>query len=429
MQERREFLKALGLFAGSSLVLSSLPWLEPLKAAGQIKEDEAIPVRIGIIGTGSRAMYLMNFIREIPGVEIAALCDDYKPNLDAALQFTGGKAKTFSDYRKLLEEKTLDAVMVTTPLHLHASITVDALNAGKHVFCEKSMAKTYAQCMDMLQAHYRTGKILQIGHQRMFDIRFLRGINWIHSGRIGKVTQIKAFWHRNNDWRRPVPDSSLERRINWRLYKEYSCGLMTELASHHLQVANWVLKARPLSAMGSGSINYWKDGREVYDSVNCIYNYPDGVKVIYDSLISNKKYGMGVQAMGPLGTVEMEAGKIFSENPEPAPGILQLINQIEKGVFEAVPLGGPSWVPESPNTDKGKYLVDRMVQTDGSDIELEAFVQSVRDKKIVPGLAEQGFFAGVATLMGQEAMETGSLVNWPKECEIPYAAPIPGLHN
>jgi predicted dehydrogenase len=424
MQNRREFLKAFSAFAGTSLVLSSLPWLDPLRAAASGNGQTNGLVRLGIIGTGSRAMYLMEFLKDMPEVEISALCDDYSPHLQDALKFTGGNAKTFSDYRKLLEIKEIDAVIIAVPLHLHASVTIDALRAGKHVFCEKSMAKTTAECLAMLQSHYATGKILHIGHQRMFDIRFLRGMDWIHSGKVGNVTQIRAFWHRNNNWRREVPDPSLERRINWRLYKEYSCGLMTELASHHLQVANWALGAHPLSAIGTGCINYWKDGREVYDSVNCIYSYPGDVKMIYDSLISNKKYGMEVQVMGPLGTVEMEAGKIFSENPPPAPGILQLINQIEHKVFEAVPIGGPSWVPESPNEDQGTYLVNQIPKTDGSDFQLEAFVQTVRDGKPVKGIAEQGFFAGVATLIGHEAMESGSVVHWPEDCKIPYSVPV-----
>jgi predicted dehydrogenase len=421
-QKRRDFLKTFGTIAGTSLILSSLPWIKAVQASATDEQGKKL-VRIGVIGTGSRAMYLLGFLKQIQAVEITALCDDYKPHLNDAFEFTGGKAKIFADYKQLLELQDLDAVFVTTPLHLHAQITIDALNADKHVFCEKSMAKTPQECKAMLQTHYDTGKILQIGHQRMFDLRFLRGIDWIASGKIGPVTQIRAFWHRNNDWRRTVPEPGLERKINWRLYKDYSCGLMTELASHHIQVANWVLGAHPVSVMGSGSINYWKDGREVYDNVNLIYEYPNSVCFLYDSLISNKKYGMEVQVMGPKGTLEMEIGKVFSENPPPAPGILQLINQIEHQVFAAVPVGGPSWVPESATDDKGDYLVDHLLRTDGSDIQLEAFIQSVRENKPISGLAEQGFFAGVAALIGNQAMETQQKVNWPTDCEIPYLPP------
>ncbi|MFN8206533.1 MAG: Gfo/Idh/MocA family oxidoreductase [Bacteroidales bacterium] len=136
MQNRREFLKALSAFTGASLVLSSLPWLEPLRAAASESTQSGGLVRLGIIGTGSRAMYLMEFLKDMPGVEISALCDDYAPHLQDALKITGGKAQIFSDYRRLLEIKEIDAVLVTVPLHLHALITIDSLKAGKHVFCE-----------------------------------------------------------------------------------------------------------------------------------------------------------------------------------------------------------------------------------------------------------------------------------------------------
>ena len=108
-------------------------------------------------------------------------------------------------------------------------------------------------------------------------------IEFIRAGQLGNITQIRAYWHRNNDWRRTVPSPELEKKINWRLYKEFSCGLMTELASHQIQVANWALGEFPDKIMGAGSINYWKDGREVHDNVNLVYTYPGGTQLIYDS--------------------------------------------------------------------------------------------------------------------------------------------------
>ena len=127
----------------------------------------------------------------------------------------------------------------------------------------------------------------------------------------------------------------LERKINWRLYKEYSCGLMTELASHQIQVANWLKNALPVSVMGTGSINYWKDGREVFDNVALIYSYEDGTQFIYDSMTSNRHYGLEEQILGDEGTLELEVNKRYFENPPPPPeppppaGIVQLLKDIE----------------------------------------------------------------------------------------------------
>jgi len=222
----------------------------------------------------------------------------------------------------------------------------------------------------------------------------------------------------NGDWRRPVPSPDLERKINWRMYHEYSRGLMTELASHHIQVANWVLKDKPDYVMGSGSINHWKDGREVYDNVNLVYHYPSGTHLLYDSLISNKKYGMQIEAQGPLGTIEMETGYRFSEQPDPAPGILQLINNIEHSIFDAIPVGGASWVPEDPSEDKGTYILDRILKTDGSDVQMESYVADVRNNRIDPWITKQGFYSSIATLMGFEAMINHKIETWPEGLAI-----------
>ncbi|GAO28883.1 myo-inositol 2-dehydrogenase 1 [Geofilum rubicundum JCM 15548] len=190
-------------------------------------------MRIGVVGPGSRGAHLIrqiNSVSETENMEVVAICDIYEPSIKNALSLVPN-AKVFRDYRSLLEMKDLDAIVVATPLHEHARVTVDALNNGIHVFCEKAMALTMDDTYAMAEAHYRTGNILHIGHQRLFDPKFLKGMNRIHNGDLGMVTQIRAYWHRNNNWRRPVPADrpELERFINWRLYREYSLGLMTEL--------------------------------------------------------------------------------------------------------------------------------------------------------------------------------------------------------
>lgn len=128
----------------------------------------------------------------------------------------------------------------------------------------------------------------------------------IHAGTFGEINAIRTFWNRNGDWRRSVPSPNLERLINWRLYKEFSKGLMTELACHQLQIGSWALRKIPEKVMGHGAITYWKDGRDVYDNVSCVYVFDDGVKMTFDSVISNKFYGLEEQIMGNLGTVEPE---------------------------------------------------------------------------------------------------------------------------
>jgi len=409
---RRDFMKAFSAMAAAGLFASGMPWLKELHAQDGLKT-----VKLGFIGPGSRGLLLMELLQAVPGMEISCFCDDYEPHFERAAQLLPG-AKGYRDYRKMLDSEKMDGVVIAVPLHKHKEITVAALDAGLHTFCEKAMARTYEDCNEMVKASQRNNKILYVGHQRIFNTKTLQAIKEIENGTIGEVTQMRAYWHRNNDWRRPLPSPELERKINWRLYHEYSCGLMTELASHHLQVTNWALKSKPDYVMGSGGINFWKDGREVFDNVNLIYHYPTGAHVVYDSMTSNKKYGMQIEAMGPKGTIEMETGYIFSEQPPPAPGIMQLINNLEHNVFDAIPIGGASWVPEDPSEDKGTYLLDRLLKTDGTDVLMASFVSDVRNNRVDPWLTQQGFYASIATLMGFEAMMNHRIETWPEGLAI-----------
>ena len=188
------------------------------------------------------------------------------------------EAKVYTDYRKVLENKTVDAVLVATPLNLHCQIVLDAFDAGKHVFCEKSIGFTMEECFRIYKKHISTGKVFFTGQQRLFDPRYIKAMEMIHAGTFGEINAIRTFWYRNGDWRREVPSSDLERLINWRLYREYSKGLMTELACHQLQIGSWALQELPVKVMGHGAITYWKDGREVYDNVSCIYVFENGKK-------------------------------------------------------------------------------------------------------------------------------------------------------
>jgi len=308
----------------------------------------------------------------------------------------------------------LDGVTIATPLYLHSKMVLDAFAAGKNVYCEKSLAYTIEECQAIADAYRGSKNVFQIGHQRLYSPEFLRAYELVRNGAIGPITQIRAYWHRNDDWRRPVPNPSLEHRLNWRLYRAYSCGLMTELCSHHMQVANWFLGTHPVSVAGYGSINYWKDGRELYDNVNVVYHYANGTQVVYDSLISNRYYGCEIQVMGPRGTIEGETGRLLSETPPPAPGIVQLINGIERGIFDTVPIGGVSWIPDLKKDTKGTPLLDKKTVGDGTSLALAAFTNAIRLNRPIDGMMEQACGAGVAVLMGQTAMEQRQPVAWPE---------------
>ena len=413
---RRDFLKTAGV-GGVGLVALSSPWMKVFGDSKSSSKAASDKVKIGVIGVGSRGSYhleILKALEQTDNIEVIGVCDNYQPHLDDAIKITKGTAKGYLDYHKLLDVKELDGVVIATPLHLHAAITIDALKAGKHVLCEKAMAKTIEECKKMVDTSKETGKILQIAHQRLFKPTYIKAIEYIRSGKIGKVTQIRAYWHRNNNWRRPLPSPELERQINWRLYREYSCGLMTELASHQIQVANWVLGKTPISVMGTGSINYWKDGREVEDNVAVIYSYADGTQFIFDSVISNKFYGLEEQIMGDKGTMELETNKMYSENPPQPAGILQLVNDIEHGIFDSITVAGASWVPETASKNKGDMIcLDDKI--DEGRLQLIGFAKAIRLNKPIPQLLEQGYYSGLWTLLGQQAIDEKKIITLPKE--------------
>ena len=429
MEDRREFLKQLGCVAGGAALLAGAPWLSSCTPE-RIREISGEKARIALIGTGSRGQYHIHNLLLIPHARIVALCDCYEPNLQAAAALCPG-AKLYRDYRKLLEDKDIDGVIISTPLGSHAAITLDALSAGKHVFCEKAMARTLDECKAVYDAYQRSDKVLYFCMQRMFDEKYLRGMKLLHEGLIGEIVGMRCHWFRNADWRREVPSPELERQINWRLYKEHSGGLMTELACHQIEVCNLAVGRIPQSISGMGDIVYWKDGREVYDSVNVIYRYADGRKINYESLISNKFNGMEDQILGKKGTMELAKGVYYLEEDNSRSGIECLIDSMKEKVLTSVPLAGPSWRPEV----KGQYIPHNIVEgkisvnggqnmigvdNDGSDVILSAFCSACITGEKAVNVVEEAYCATVLCLLGNKAMEEQRTILFPEYYKIPY---------
>ncbi|MDD2245204.1 MAG: Gfo/Idh/MocA family oxidoreductase [Dysgonamonadaceae bacterium] len=427
----RQFIKDLGYISGGAALLATTPWLQSFTPdkAKEIKSEKA---RIGFIGTGSRGQYSIHAVLAIPHAEIVALCDNYAPNLKTASALCP-KAKTYTDYRKMLESPDIDGVIISTPLYLHAPMTLDALAAGKHVYCEKAMALTMDQCKSVYDAYQNTDKVLYFCMQRMFDEKYIKGMQMIHSGLIGDIVGERCHWFRNHDWRRPVPSQDLERHINWRLYWESSAGLMTELASHQLEVCCWAMQKVPESVIGVGDIVYWKDGREVYDSVNLVYHYNNGVKINYESLISNKYNGMEDQILGNKGSMNLATGNYYLENEESSKrsGIEQLIDNIGNKIYASVPAAGPSWRPETKekyvpyNILEGNFNVNDGLSMigalkDGSDEILSSFCQACITGEKGKNIVEEAYSATMLCLLGNQAMSEQRKITFPEEYKIPY---------
>ncbi|MBQ9889689.1 MAG: Gfo/Idh/MocA family oxidoreductase [Bacteroidales bacterium] len=425
---RRDFMKNMGVATGGALLATS-PWLNASarKKGGELSGEKA---RIGMIGTGSRGQYNLDLLLHIPHAQVVALCDNYEPNLQTAAALVPG-AKLYRDYHKLLEDKDIDGVVISTPLNWHAPMVLDAIAAGKNVYCEKAMARTMEQCKAIYDAYRQTDKVVYFCMQRMFDEKYAKGIQMLQNGELGDIVGMRCHWFRNADWRREVPSPELERKINWRLYKESSGGLMTELGCHQLEVCNWVAGKLPVKVQGVGDIVHWKDGREVYDSVNVIYSFSDGVKINYESLISNKFNGMEDQILGTKGTIDLARGIYWLEDDHTQSGIRQLLEQVKDKAFAAVPSAGPSWRPETKtghiphsviqgdiHVNGGQSMIG--AANDGSDKIMSAYCRSVITGEKSPNVVEEAYCATILCLLANEAMEGQKIVEFPEEYKIPY---------
>ena len=413
---RRDFLRQLGV-AGAGILAATSPWLS---AFGELDHTSSELCRIGVIGPGSRGQFLMSFIASNPKAKIVAMADIYEPSLQSALKIAPD-AKTYKDYRALLSDENVDAVVVATPLNTHYQIVMDAFDAGKHVYCEKTIGYTMEECFNMYQKHLETGRIFFTGQQRLFDPRYIQVMDLVHRGNFGKISHVEAYWNRNGDWRREVPSPELERLINWRLYKASSKGLMTELGCHQIQVGTWAMQKLPDRVMGHGGITFWKDGREVHDNVHCIYSFNTGETLNYGSVISNKFYGLEEKILGNLGTVEPETGKYFFEQTAPAPAFLQMLNTWENKLFDEIPFAGTSWAPESANVNKGQYILGERPKTDGTSLNTDAFIEAVITGRQPARIAEEGYYASLLALWGFEAIEKGEVLAFPEQYKIDYA--------
>lgn len=388
---RKEFMVKGGLLSAGVLASAS--------AVGSISRFGANDtINIGIIGTGDRGGGLIPFLNEIEGIQVTACCDILDFRLEEGLAKTANKAKGYPDYRKLLDNKAIDAVLVATPFSTHAQIEIDALDAGKHVYGEKTLAKGYPGIESLVQKATQSSHIFQTGHQYHSSRLYVHVVDLIKKGKIGKITAFQCQWNRNGNWRRPVPRPELERAVNWRMYREYSGGLVAELCSHQIDFVNWVLGEMPNKVMGAGGIDYWKDGRETYDNIHLIYSYPNGVKASFTCLTSNALDDYKIKVMGDKGTIVLDYQKAWFY-PEGNYGK-------ETGNVDGVSGATKTW-------EQGKGIPIEAHHADPSKQALLDFRDSIlSNSKPVSGIIT-GANTAVCVQMGLDAMYQDEIIHKP----------------
>nr|WP_255575973.1 Gfo/Idh/MocA family oxidoreductase [Aestuariivivens sp. NBU2969] len=275
------------------------------------KFDKNTTINIGVIGTGDRGGGLIPLINQIEGLNVKAVCDVLPFRLENALAKTDKKALAYSDYKELLRNKEIDAVLIATPFSTHYEIALAAIESGKHIYCEKTLVKGLSEIDNLVQKVSNSNIIFQTGHQYHSSRLYSHVVELIHKGAIGQLSAFECQWNRNGNWRRPVPDPSLERAINWRMYREFSGGLVAELCSHQIDFINWVLGENPKKIMGTGSIDFWKDGRETFDNVHLLFEYTNGIKAKFTCLTNNALGDYQIKVHGNKGTILLDYSKAW----------------------------------------------------------------------------------------------------------------------
>ena len=371
-------------------------------AARQIAPTkDSTPFRLGIIGAGSRGQELIRSFLRVPGVSVVAAADVYEPRFAQLNRICGREVAAHKDYRALLDRKDLNAVIVATPLGLHGEHVTAALAGGHHVYGEKVMAYTVEQAKGIVAAAAEHKRIYQIGHQYRYSPWIRASLLRVQQGEIGEVTHIMGYWNRNNDWRRPVPDASLEHLINWRLYHEWSLGLIAELGSHHIDIANWVFGEYPVAALASGSICRYHDGRETDDNVQAILSYSGGRRFIFTSITDNAKMGDQLWLYGTKGSLNLTLqDATFFYEPKKIAKTVVAPNGKDEGVVTTASYNPAN---EMPYRGPGKP-VDVSTAEDPTTAATRAFVYCVRTGTEPIADAKVGLGSAVAVIQANQSL-------------------------
>lgn len=286
-QNRRHFLQTSAAAAGLPL---------GAQTARRIAANDKI--RFATIGIGGMGTADTESALATGGAELAAVCDVYEGRLTRAKERWGKNLFTTRDYREVLARKDIDAVIVATPDHWHSRVTADAMRSGKDVYCEKPMVQLWTDGKEVVETERQTGRILQVGSQRVSSIVYAKAKELFQSGSIGQLNLIEAWWDRNSaigawqysippdaspatvDWdrflgRAPKHPFDPVRLFRWRNYRDYGTGVAGDLFVHLFSGMHYITGAAgPTRVYATGGLRHWKDGRDVPDVVVGLFDYP-----------------------------------------------------------------------------------------------------------------------------------------------------------
>jgi len=415
----------------AGLILS--PMVSAQNGAGQKSDD----INVAIIGTGDQGRVLLESAVKINGIRFKALCDIWtaynQQNQSRFLKAYKHQHNTYVDYKEMLDkEKDLDAVIIATPDFCHAEQTVVSLKAGLHVYCEKEMSNTLEGARQMVAAAKETGKLLQIGHQRRSNPRYIYCYDKLINDAelLGRITTVNGQWNRSVQPARGFPKNaaideatlekygykSMEQFRNWRWFRGLGGGPIVDLGSHQIDIYNWFLDTKPDSVIASGGTDYYdKKDHQWYDNVMAVYTYQTGkgiVRALYQTITTNSCQGYYEAFMGDQGTLVISEaasrGEAYREQTAP-----DWAKWVKKGYVlappekaeQAAPAGALVDVRESPVPDK--YEIPVELKDPYHMPHLENFFNAIRGTERLNCPPELGYETAVTVLKVNDAVEAG----------------------
>ncbi|MEZ5366649.1 MAG: Gfo/Idh/MocA family oxidoreductase [Bryobacterales bacterium] len=388
---------------------------------------------VGMIAVGARAHQLLEAMQRNGNVEIVSVFDGYKGRMERAVEKTGGRARRVASYQDILADPSIEAVTIASPDHWHARQCIEALEAGKDVYCEKPLTYTVDEGLEIAAAVKKTGKILQVGSQGISTPNQIKAREYVQDGKLGKVTMVRAYYNRNSKsgaWIYPIPpdanretvdwdlflgsapkhDFSLERFFRWRCFKDYSGGIATDLFVHLCTTIHYVMGAKaPAEVVAFGDLYRWKKSRNVPDTLNAILRYPEGFTVNLSSTFNNESAGTGFEFLGTEGSISLGyRGFTFQE---------EVVRENNSWITT-------SWPTELEEAYKRKHPEEQrrpdrpepeeFMERGASDtrLHLAGFIDCVRTRKQPVEDVWAGHRAAACAHMINASAETGAVIRW-----------------
>jgi predicted dehydrogenase len=429
---RRNFIKT----AGAATLLAAQT--EPARTVGA--NDN---LQIALIGAGGQGQWDTKVALRVPGVKLVAVADCYDGRLQHSKELWGGDLFTTRDYNEILTRKDIDAVIVGTPDHWHKQAAVDAMKAGKDVYCEKPMIHLYADGPEMIEAARTTGRILQVGSQRVSSLIYLKAKELLEAGAIGQLNMVTARWDRNSsmgawnytvppdasaetcDWPRflgtaPKIPFNAEQFFQWRKWKAYGTGVAGDLFVHLFSGTHFITGSHgPVRGMATGGLRFWNDGRDVPDVMLGLFDYNEGFNLsLRVNFVDGGEESEGLVFTGSEGTMEI-AGNSVSVNrvprqKEPGYTIDTFAEATQKQAVADYLKKYPATHPAGEQLQGFEKYVAPQGYSDSYD-HFKNFFSAVRTRQPVIEDAVFGFRAAGAALLANLSMERGAVVKWNPE--------------